>query len=447
MSAILIPLVLGLLVVLSIGAIIRPVWGLVLVILMYALEQSLQGAVPIFRSFPPLANYWTAVIVSLSAINAIFRTDRPFVGYMTISWLLTVGIFLWAALSLLWTPSTTATKMTVEGLPYFALFLVLAPFLSTSIRDLRSFAVLMMVFGTLTAISIIVNPEFNLQSGRLGLQISFKVRSSPLAMGELGGTLVILAALYHGTIRSPGIALLRIASFICGTILVLYSGSRGQLIFAALVAIAFFPVSRRIQNVFSFFATTTGLLTIGVGVALLARFVFQTEGGMVESRWNLDLLTAGTQVRRENALDLFYAFAASPSAWMIGLGWNAFSALTKASTEPYSHALMLDVLCELGIPAFTALLIILYQVFKAARRLFMTVAEMPLERSVTTCFVAMTAYQILLSNKQGMLWVSGPLFIHLLTLVRIDQRLFLLGDFADAHDETNEFEQLAPTSQ
>jgi hypothetical protein len=427
MTAILMPLLLALLVTLSIGAIFRPMWGLVLVILMYALEQSLQGAVPIFRSFPPLANYWTAIVVALSAANAVFRLQNPFIGYATTSWLLSIGIFLWALLSLLWTPSTTAAKMTTDGLPYFVMFLVLAPLLPDSIADLRSFALLMMLFGTLTAVSIITNPEFNIESGRLGLQISFKVRSSPLAMGELGGTLVILAALYHATIRSPAIVLLRIASFVSGTILVLYSGSRGQLIFAALIAIAFFPVSRKIQNVFSFFATAVGLIIIGVGVMLLARFVFQTEGGMVESRWSSDLLTAGTQVRRENALDLLLAFATSPQAWIFGLGWNAFSAFTKASTEPYSHSVMLDILCELGIPAFIALCVILLQTFRASRRLFGLVSTSPLDRSVTTCFIALCAYQILLANKQGMLWAAGPLFIHLLALIRIDYRTAALG--------------------
>lgn len=427
MSAILLVLVLGLLIVLSVGSIFRPVWGLVLVILMYALEQSLQGAVPIFRSFPPLANYWTAIVVALSTANAIFRIQNPFVGYASTSWILSIGIFAWAAISLLWTPSVTALKMTTDGIPYFILFLVLAPILPSSITDLRSFALLMMLFGTLTATSIIANPEFNIESGRLGLQISFKVRSSPLAMGELGGTLVILAVLYHATVRSPTVVVLRIASFIAGTVLVLYSGSRGQLIFAAIIAIAFFPVCRQVRNVFSFFATSAGVIAIGLGVLLLARFVFQSEGGMVESRWNFDVLASGTQVRRENALDLLLAFASNPQAWFTGLGWNAFSAYTKASNEPYSHSVMLDILCELGFPAFAALVIILIQTLRASRRLFSVVAESPLERSVTTCFIALTAYQILLSNKQGMLWASGPLFIHLLTLTRIDQRTQLLG--------------------
>lgn len=427
MSAILLVAVLLLFVVLSVGAIYRPVWGLVLVILMYAMEQSLQGAVPVFRSFPPLANYWTAIVVGLSATRAVFRTPSPFLGYATVAWVLSVLIFVWAALSLLWSPSSMALKMTTDGIPYFVLFLLLAPVLPNSLVDLRSFAIVMMLFGTLTALSIIVNPEFNIESGRLGLQISFKVRSSPLAMGELGGTLVILATLYHSTIRSPGMVVLRIAAFISGTMLVLYSGSRGQLIFAAIIALAFFPVCRKVQNVFSFFASAVGLIVIGVGFVLLVQFVFQSEGGMVESRWNTDLLTAGTQVRRENALDLLIAFASSPSAWITGLGWNAFSAFTNASTEPYSHSVMLDILCELGIPAFVALCVILLETLRASRRIFSLVAESTLDRSVVTCFIALTVYQILLSNKQGMLWASGPLFIHLLTLVRIDSRTLALG--------------------
>ena len=427
MSTILLIFVLALLLTVSVGAMKRPVWGLTFVVLMYAFEQSLQGAVPIFRAQPALANYWTAVVVAISAFTAILRQERPFVGYFSGAWMLSVLIFAWAAASLLWTPSVTARGMTTDGIPYFILFLILAPLLVDSTEDLRNFVLLMMWFGTLVASSIIANPEFNIESGRLGLQISFKVRSSPLAMGELGGALVILAALYNPPTRVVLVSVLRLAALVFGTILVLYSGSRGQLIFAALTAIAFFPASRRIKNVFSFFFTTFGLVLIAASVILLARLVFRSEGGMVESRWNTELLAQGTQVRRENALDLLAAFARTPTAWIFGLGWNAFSFFTKASTEPYSHAILLDILCELGIPAFVAMLAIIWWAAQASIRLFRSVAESPADRSVVTSFIALAAYQVLLSNKQGMLWAAGPLFLHLLVLIRIDQRNAVLG--------------------
>jgi hypothetical protein len=88
---------------------------------------------------------------------------------------------------------------------------------------------------------------------------------------------------------------------------------------------------------------------------------------------------------------------------------------------------MLDILCELGIPAFIALCVILLQTLRASRRLFGLVSTSPLDRSVTTCFISLCAYQILLANKQGMLWAAGPMFIHLLALIRIDHRTAALG--------------------
>jgi hypothetical protein len=57
-----------------------------------------------------------------------------------------------------------------------------------------------------------------------------------------------------------------------------------------------------------------------------------------------------------------------------------------------------------------------------------------------TSFIALAAYQVLLSNKQGMLWAAGPLFLHLLVLIRIDQRNAVLGYTALPGDNADDAE-------
>jgi hypothetical protein len=98
-------IVLALLAVLCVGATLRSSWALALIILMFTLEQSLQGSVAIFRAQPALANYVIAIFVGLSAVRAVFALERPFLGYFGRAWWFSIAIFGWGAISLLWSPS------------------------------------------------------------------------------------------------------------------------------------------------------------------------------------------------------------------------------------------------------------------------------------------------------------------------------------------------------
>jgi hypothetical protein len=416
-------LVFGLFAVLCIGAVVRPLWALVLVLLMYPMEQSLQGAVPAFRDYPPLANISVALVVGTSAVLAALRQASPFLGYFSSTWWMIMVLYAWMGVSLLWTPANpVATEITVDGIPYFVLFVLAAPILIDELADVQKFVKLLLIFGTLTAITIIVNPEFNFQYGRLGLAIVGKVRTSPLAMGELGGTLVILAILYRGARGQHMLTLVRVAAITIGATLALYSGSRGQFLFAIFVTVLCYPMCRKQKNVMSYFGTLVGVLFFLAAMAVVASFVLDDE--MVQ-RWTGAQLGRGATARELNFVELFSAFFNNPGAWLFGLGFNAFTAVTTANNEPYSHSILLDALCELGVPAFALYCVIMWFTFKAGSRLFKAVKEWPEERAAITILLAFAIYQFMLSNKQGMFWTAGPLFLHYLLIVRLDARMKL----------------------
>jgi hypothetical protein len=140
-----------------------------------------------------------------------------------------------------------------------------------------------------------------------------------------------------------------------------------------------------------------------------------------------DVLSAGVEVRRLNTLDLIRAFATDPSAWIFGLGWNAFSSITDSSKEPYSHSLLVDLLTELGIPALIAFGVLAVDVFRSGKRLFTDWAADEQRRAAITVFVALALYQFLLVNKQGYLWGVGLSFLHWLILVRVRTRSGAFG--------------------
>jgi hypothetical protein len=418
-------IVLSILAVLVIGSLFRPLWALTLAMLMYPLEQSLQGSVAQFRAFPPLANYIVAVVVGIAAMRAVFRQQRPFLGYLSRAWIVTIAIYAWSAISLTWTPSMPqAGEMILEGLPYFILFIIAAPILIDGLDDLHALCGLTLVFGSLVAFTIIVNPEFNLKSGRLGLMLTSTVRSSPLAIGELGGTLLITSALSRASTSALMLKLVRPFAFVCGAVLALYSGSRGQLLLGAIFALGLYPMARPVRSLSSYVTSALGVLLVGGVLLYLAQSLL--EGDMLR-RWQGDVLSSGVEVRRLNTLDLVRAFASDPVAWIFGLGWNAFSSITDSSKEPYSHFLIIDLLTELGLPALVAFGFIAVDVFRSGRRLFADWAADEQRRAAITVFVALALYQFLLVNKQGYLWGVGLSFLYWLILVRVCTRSSAFG--------------------
>lgn len=65
-------------------------------------------------------------------------------------------------------------------------------------------------------------------------------RTSPLAIGEMGGTLAIISALTNSTTKKSLYVFLSIVGFILGISLALYSGSRGQTVFAIICCLILF---------------------------------------------------------------------------------------------------------------------------------------------------------------------------------------------------------------
>lgn len=406
-----------------------PGWALALVMSMYAFEQALQASSGIFLRILPLANICVAVSVGLCAFRCISSQNRPFVGYITSVWICFVFILLWSTISLLWTPAfQAALGLTTWGLPYVILFLVISPILIDDITVFTKFFRAFLILGSTICAIILTNPEFTFLSGRLGVNLDAIVRTNPLAMGELGGTLMLVAALFQLGFKSFFFNILRISAFLLGTILALQSGSRGQILFAVILSVAFYPLSTKVKNILGFIGTSVGLLILIPLVLILAQKIL---GSAEIRRWDADIIAGGTNVRIANVLDLLNAFLQHPVAWFIGLGSNAFTAVTSAGSEPYSHVLFIDILTELGIPMFILLGIILSITILDSRWLFRRFTNDPLGRASISVLLALLVYQIFLVNKQGYLWAATSFYFYIVAITRLRMRT----EFADAQSD------------
>lgn len=402
----------------------RPAWSLVLLFVMFALEVALQAAVGEFRASPMLANVIVGVVVLIATLVTVPRTPRPMLGYFTPTFYCLNAILIWSVISLAWSPAlplapNMGSNIIREGYPYFVVYVLLAPLLIDSIEDWRRACTLMLIAGSLVVVSIVASPEFSIKSGRIGTVIEGADRTSPLAIAQMGGMLAIFGALAAGGRTSGLQTAIRVTAFLSGALLVLFSGTRGQAVFATLMIAIFLPMSRQLRSMWSYVSTVSVAGLMGV----IAFVSFDIVMGQSDTnRWQAGAVADATNIRLYNITELFSAFAQSPVAWVIGLGFNAFSAVTDEAVQGYSHNFYVDVLCEEGVPAFVLLVIAFVQTAKTARSLFRRYADYPAERSAVAILLAMCAYQALIAAKEGNLWSTWNLFMFMLIINRIEYR-------------------------
>jgi hypothetical protein len=399
----------------------RPGWAFALTLSMYAFEQLLQSSGGPFLAIPSLTNIVVALCVGIAALGGLLRMPAPFLGYASPAWSGTLALLAFSALSLLWTPaSQSGSDFIREGLPYFVLFVLTAPLLLPDVDAAgRSFRALLIV-GTGIAATLMANPEFRSMGGRAGIKLSATVTSNPLATGELGGMLVIAAILLRPSSINPWIQASRISGLVFGAAIAFMSGSRGQALFAIVAVAVLYPVSRRVKSIAGFFGALTAAALVAMAIALIAPLVLDQYGA---NRWSSEMIEEGLAGRTTGWVELIEAALTTPTAWVLGLGFNAYNAINSAGESmPYSHNVPLDILTELGVPAFILFLLVLRSVLRDGVWLFHRWSEDPDRRATVATIFAFALYYFLLANKQGHLWNIGPFFLFLAVIARIRRR-------------------------
>ena len=404
--------------VLCIGAVVDFRWTLALLLLNYPLEQGLQGSIPFFVANQSFANYIIGIIAVISLLRGILQKKSKLTGYFNIIWLIIFAAYVYSFVSIAWSPSAANALLLVsDGIPYTILYIIIAPMMLDDIEDWNHVLIISTIFGFITAVAIIFSTEFTIRSGRLGMDFGPKMRSSPLAIGELGGFLMITGGLIVYRIKNNWLIIGRMIIVITGVILSIYSGSRGQFLFAGILILFFFPISRPIKNINQFFLLTAS----SIGLSLLILFVlsFLVKDAEIANRWiNASENERAFGVRSSNISDLINGFISSPSLWLPGLGMNAFTSLT-GSREPYSHSIFLDVFVEMGLISSCLMIVCIWNIFKQSLLILNFYADQLYLRSAAAVLVTLCVYQILLMNKQGQLWASQHSLVYFLLLAKI----------------------------
>lgn len=401
--------ILLLLMAVTVASVLRPAAAFGFVALMLPAEQLLQAGFPVFAAVPWLGNVLLALIPLLGVVVLVAKGEFGLRSYLHPLLIATVLLYAWLGVTTLWAPDQIVAFDSLRvGVPYALVFILLSPALIRSLEDSRVAMRTMMFVGLGLGLLMLQDPNFEVESTRLGASMGNLERTNPLEIGGLGGRLLLLsslgAVLLTGWFGLP----LRAAALVVGAGLGILSGSRGQVIFAVLLAVALYPVSRRIVNFSAFVLTALGVLVLG-GALYFGASLF--VGADNEERWSSESIIYGGTGRWDNAIDLLSAYLNSPGSWLQGLGYQAFGSLPTSSGDSYSHVSLVDSLAEAGVLGFALYVGICAGGFYAWLALFRSVKDDPQDRALATLLLAFFLYNFLIANKQGTVWSAFHLYL------------------------------------
>lgn len=378
-------------------------------------EVALQSYVGLLANNAAIFNVGLAMVCGASLTITFGRGAMPFQNALNPASIATLFLVLLSIASLAWSGAGEDSRAIVkQSVPYTILYLVVAPLLVSRVRELRRTFFTILVLGTAVATALLLNPDASMKSGRIDINLGGGVGINPLAVGYLGGVLFITAVVYRPRKVAAWIMPARIGLAFMAIGVTLQSGSRGQLLITALIAIVFLPLSRKIQNFGRFVALGVGGLFAVIAFRLAMGFFITSEN---EDRWSLESLSDGGGGRFEMAGTALGDFLRNPQAWLLGRGAGNFTTLDDSHT--YVHNFPVEALTELGLVGFTLFLILVVTGFKAGRSLWDMYQEEDEDRMLVATLLAISSFTFLLSFKEGTIHDPGQKLFPLLLLARL----------------------------
>lgn len=396
----------------------KPAFGLAAALCMFVIEQWGQTKVAFVASQGSLTNYLFGSIVLLGVVSQLLRNGsiRPINGPVHLCVIL---LYLYSAVSLMWTPaSVAAIEEWDHNLPYAVLLLLLAPILIRDVDDAREGLLATQAVGGFLAacFALFVNYGFRSVTSDLGEEGDVRL---PGALAEIGGYLFIISSLLAK--RTAFSLAFSLGLMVLGGLMVMQSGTRGQLLSMILCAGTFVVVSRstsaRQRNLLLVIGGTLSALAAYLAFTELSQFFYSTNN----ARWTVEGAedAYGGRVAMASAL-LDRYWSEGPLALIFGLG-------TSASFAPdivgfYPHVVPVEVLGELGLVGAALFLTIVWRTISLTLKTFDTQDPKSDDRRVTMVVAALFTFELLLSLKEGSLLRGLNVFLFAILLEGIALR-------------------------
>lgn len=375
-------------------------------------------------------------LLSVAALSNQVRGARLRIGKRTVL-LLACSCWFYAAASLVW---SAAPERALESwryhLPYIILSALIMPMLVRTRTDVAAAA--RSIFWLGLPLAIVFAAFGHWEAVTRNLYVSWSSTEfiwDPLAFGELSGALMIASAIGPSVHTNRSISnLLRLLGMCVALVLVVFSGSRGQM--AAMILISLILAPAIIRK----FTLTRMTGVIGATLVLVAIGAYTLSGQIeLDSRWGKEHTLESALIRTEAVRVLFSQWLTQPEAMIFGLGNG--SSYSPTLLGMYPHVVTLEVLAEQGFIGFALFMtLIVISIRNCVSLLALVRAENVEFARAAAVWVALFWFSYVLSWKQGSFVGATWLLGHAILVERI--RALVLqkhenSGFSDVLKKTN----------
>lgn len=399
-----------------------PAVALAGVLCMFGLEQWGQATTSFFAQHHTATNLLIGGMLVLALITQGVRKGFSiFAGYPVVGWL-TLALFLYAFASTQWAPRPDISLNLWESRwPYIVTMLILAPLLITETRDLRSVYTGLFLTGGILSVLLLFFVKWEARRIVLTEALGKEGLGNPLTVAAIAGMVVLIVVLADPWPRLKlGVPLKWALVGLC-LLLIIKSGSRGQLLGVLFVSVACWPISRGLKNVKQFVLLSFVIVFLGIvtNLAIQELSSEQLYGG--RGRWDEQAAQEDVSGRLKNAFLLVRLAYSSPEGVLFGLGNSA--SYDQRILGIYPHFVPLEILAEEGLIGFALYLMIYYCTVCSTIRSFRIVVDEPTERLLLGGLVGLYLFTSILSLKQGSLLLNMEPFMLAIILGRYEHAL------------------------
>jgi hypothetical protein len=400
---------LGVVAVLLAGSIRRPAFALGAFLCMFGLEQWGTAKNSFIASHGSFTNYLALMIVMIAFGVRLFRRGglRIINGPAHVAVIL---LYMYAAATLLWTPAyDTAIEEWNAQAPYLFFSIILLPLLIQNTDDAMEGLLGTIIAGAIltAALAFLVDWGYRQIASDVSADESIRL---PLAIAHLGAIVFVTAMLFFRWRGAAALVALGLVAI--SLVLVIKTGSRGQLISMVVSAMLFLPISRgwSLSR-----GTLAGLAAAVLAMAAIWTFLPDLSSllSTQEGRFDPEQAVVDYEKRVAAANRLLDVYLSSGVLELLfGLGSSASFAPQVVGF--YTHVVPVEIMCELGAVGLFLFVCALGFTVRAVARLasIMSSPQISSEtRRAVACLSALALIELLLSLKQGSLVRDVNLFL------------------------------------
>jgi hypothetical protein len=391
----------GVVAILLAGSIRKPAFALGAFLCMFGLEQWGTAKIGFVASHASFTNYLATAIVMIAFAVRLLRGRglRVVNGPIHLSAIL---LYTYAAVTVVWTPAPDiAMEEWRAQAPYLLVSILVLPLLVQDVDEAAEGLRGTLIAAAILSAALVFLVEWGFRSIESDVFAGVAIRS-PLAVAQLGAVVFLLSMIYmpwRGLYAVVAIGLIAIS-----VILVIKSGTRGQLIAMIAGAFLFVPMARGWSISRGSVLWLIAAVMLG---AIWATLLPDLSSVLTDQgdRFDTDEAVVDYEERMTNARILLEHYLSSDIPGLLfGLG-------SSASFSPriigfYPHVVAVEVLCELGVVGFSLFIAIAALTVRAIIRFMNTISQLPARtdaRRVVASLAALAFLELLVSFKQGSL--------------------------------------------